>query len=56
MESTLLEITGGKYPFKTITSIKIEKVKPIIAPSYFLFPETTEAEQIENAKKTYGLT
>ncbi len=55
MESTLLKITGGKYPFKTITSIKIEKVKPIIAPSYFLFPEITEKEQIENAKKTYGL-
>lgn len=55
MEEKLLAITKGKFPFKSITVIKPTKVKPIIAPSYLLYPETTEASQIENAKKAYGL-
>ncbi|MGB5497496.1 MAG: pyridoxamine 5'-phosphate oxidase family protein [Maribacter sp.] len=53
-EKTLTEMTGGKFPFATITKITIGKVKSIVAPSYMLYPETTETEQIENAKKTYG--
>jgi len=53
-EKTLTKMTGGKFPFTTITKITIAKVKPIIAPSYMLYPETTETEQIENAKTTYG--
>lgn len=55
MEETLNKITGGNFPFKTITEITIQHVKPIIAPKYTLYPETTEAEQIESAKKTYGI-
>ncbi len=55
MEKVLLEMTGGKFPFSTITCINIESSKAIIAPKYFLYPETTEAEQIECAKKVYGL-
>ena len=55
MEKALLKMTGGAFPFSTITQIKIEKVKPIIAPRYLLYPETTEAAQIESAKKAYGL-
>lgn len=55
MEKVLLKMTDGKFPFSSITKIKIEQIKPILAPRYILFPETTEAEQIESAKKTYGL-
>ena len=33
-EKTLTEMTGGKFPFVTITKIIIERVKPIIAPKY----------------------
>ena len=55
MEKILTEMTGGDFPFATITEITLEQVKPIIAPKYILYPETTETEQIENAKKTYGL-
>ncbi len=55
MEKVLLEMTGGNFPFKTITEITIEKVKPILAPRYLLYPETTEADQVKSAKKTYGL-
>ncbi len=50
----LQAMTNGKFPFSTIIKIKIEKVKPIIAPKYKLYPNTTEKEQIESAKKTYG--
>ncbi len=54
MEKILLEMTGGNFPFATITEISITQTKPIIAPRYLLYPETTEAQQIESAKKTYG--
>lgn len=54
MKKILTEMTGGKFPFATITKITIGQIKPIIAPSYILYPETTEKEQIENAKKAYG--
>lgn len=55
MEPILAQMTQGKFPFITITKITLEQVKPILAPSYILFPETSEADQIESAKKTYGL-
>jgi predicted pyridoxine 5'-phosphate oxidase superfamily flavin-nucleotide-binding protein len=55
MEKILAEITGGNFPFATITEITIEQVKPIIAPKYILYPETTEKEQMESAKRLYGI-
>ncbi|MEM6799807.1 MAG: pyridoxamine 5'-phosphate oxidase family protein [Bacteroidota bacterium] len=50
----LLKMTGGKFPFSSLTQIKVEQAKPILAPRYLLFPDTTEAEQIASAKKAYG--
>ena len=55
MEKILTKMTEGKFPFATITKISVAQVKPIIAPKYVLYPETTEKEQIESAKKTYGI-
>jgi len=55
MEKILSGMTDGKFPFATITEITLRQVKPIIAPKYILFPETTEKEQIESAKKTYRI-
>lgn len=55
MEEKLLKMTDGKYPFKEIIYFKLESSKPIIAPRYWMFPETTEAEQIKAAKAQYGL-
>jgi len=54
MEKKLTEMTEGKFPFSSITKVLIEEIKPIIAPKYVLYPETTELEQIESAKKVYG--
>ncbi|WP_338763510.1 pyridoxamine 5'-phosphate oxidase family protein [Bernardetia sp. ABR2-2B] len=53
LEEPLLKMTKSKYPFSMIIKINIETLKKIIAPSYMLYPDTTEAEQIEDAKKQY---
>ena len=55
MEKILSKMTEGKFPFKSITKITIGQVKRIIAPKYILYPEKKEIEQIENAKKVYGI-
>ncbi len=55
MEKGLLKITEGKFPFSSIIKIGIENSKPIIAPKYVLYPETTEEQQIESARKQYNL-
>lgn len=55
MNNKLIKMTGGNFPFSTVTKIKVEEVKLIIAPKYMLFPDTTEKEQIEGAKKAYNI-
>ncbi|SKB77501.1 pyridoxamine 5'-phosphate oxidase family protein [Maribacter arcticus] len=55
MENILTSLTEGKFPFATITKITVTATKPIIAPKYLLYPNTTEADQIESAKKAYGI-
>jgi predicted pyridoxine 5'-phosphate oxidase superfamily flavin-nucleotide-binding protein len=55
MEPKLQVITQGLFPFSTRTCITIKQIKTIIAPSYLLYPETRETEQIQAAKKQYGL-
>ena len=54
MEKKLTAITGGKFTFATITRIKIQSAKQILAPSYLLFPDTKEEDQRASAKKRYG--
>lgn len=55
MEGILTKMTEGKFPFSTITKITVDQVKPMIAPRYLLYPDTTEEEQMESARKAYGL-
>lgn len=55
MAAVLLKMTEGKFPFSTITKITVDQIKPIIAPSYLFYPETTEKQQIANAKKAYKM-
>lgn len=52
-EKELLKITKGKFPIQSILKIKIEKSKPILAPSYLLYG-LTKKQQIENSLKKYG--
>lgn len=55
MAIPLLKMTGGKFPFASIIQIEVDWAKPILAPSYLLFPETTEQQQIAGAMETYGI-
>ena len=52
----LLAIAGERIPVRSILLITVNAAQPIVAPSYWLFPQTTtEAAQIEAARRTYGL-
>lgn len=55
MEAVLNKMTAGLFPFNTITCIRVEQHQRILAPRYLLYPETTEAQQIAQAKKAYGV-
>ena len=49
----LTDLFTDNLPIKTLIEIKVTKVDIIQAPSYFLYPDTTEQSQIESAMKTY---
>lgn len=52
----LLEpIVGRVFPVKGIILVTVESCKPIVAPAYYMVDGTTEASQIESAKRTYGV-
>ncbi len=55
LSGPLLKITQGNYPFSSLTRIEISQTKPIIAPSYKLFPEIDDEKRIEEAYKNYGV-
>ncbi|MEZ4398052.1 MAG: pyridoxamine 5'-phosphate oxidase family protein [Candidatus Krumholzibacteriia bacterium] len=46
---------GESFPVRNIIRVRVEAVAPIVAPSYWLFPETTEQSQIDQAMQTYGV-
>ena len=51
----LVALTKGKFPISAVMELTVKQVDPIIAPKYKLFPDTTEAMQIESAMETYGV-
>lgn len=53
MHKRLYSISGEPYPIQSIIRVKIESTVPIIAPSYFLLPDESEAKKIEYAKRNY---
>ncbi|MEL7221918.1 MAG: pyridoxamine 5'-phosphate oxidase family protein [Bacteroidota bacterium] len=56
MKAELEKLTKGEFPFSSITQIVVNKYKPIIAPSYMMYPDTTtESDQIAAARKAYGV-
>jgi len=52
-EEKLLLMTKGNFPFASITVIQPQSIKEILAPSYILYPDTSEAKQIESARLVY---
>lgn len=49
----LSDLFSENFPIKAVIEIDIEKIEQIQAPSYFLYPNTTEKSQIESAMITY---
>ena len=48
-------MTAGAFPFKSAFRIMADEVSEILAPRYRLYPETTEADQINSAMARYGV-
>ena len=49
----LTNLFTDKFPIKSIIEIDLKTVDKIVAPSYYMYPETTEKSQIESAMMTY---
>lgn len=54
-ESVLRTLGGEKFEIKSIIEILVSTVSPIIAPSYWMFPEIKESSQVKQAMDTYGV-
>ena len=51
----LRTLGGEKFEIKSIIEILVSTVMPIIAPSYWMFPEIKESSQVKQAMDTYGV-
>lgn len=51
----LRQLGGEGFPVKSIIEIEVNRAQPIIAPSYWLFPDSSEQKQIDQAMKSYGV-
>lgn len=51
----LTDLFMDKFPIKSVIEITVTKVDKIKAPSYFLYSDTTEENQIKNAMTTYNV-
>jgi predicted pyridoxine 5'-phosphate oxidase superfamily flavin-nucleotide-binding protein len=51
----LTDLFTDKFPIKSVIEISVTKVDTIQAPSYFLYSDTTEENQIKNAMTTYNV-
>lgn len=56
LKEELYSLGGRDFEIKSVVQVTISKVSSIVAPSYWLFPETTESSQIEQSLKTYGVS
>lgn len=51
----LLAKTHGVFPIRAVIEVCVNRVEPIVAPSYRLVPGTTPATQEAAALRTYGV-
>ncbi len=51
----LIKLFSDTFSIQAVIVIDIKTIKTIQAPSYWLYPNTTEQNQIANAMKTYGV-
>ncbi|MDR5781644.1 pyridoxamine 5'-phosphate oxidase family protein [Caballeronia sp. LZ065] len=55
LAAPLAKLAGPRFAFASLFQIALTSVEPILAPSYRLYPETKECEQIESAMQAYGV-
>ena len=48
-------ITKGAYPIKAVIRVAVDRAEPIIAPSYFMYPEVDRADRRAATLRTYGV-
>lgn len=48
-------MTKGVFPIRHVMLMGVTAVAPILAPSYWMFPETTEEQMIEGGYRLYGV-
>ena len=49
----LIALAGPDFPIRQVISVTLTKASRIRAPSYTIFPDRTEQEQIRRAHQTY---
>lgn len=47
-------LTGDRFPLLGVIRVRVLHSQPIAAPSYALYPDTTETEQVGNAWQAYA--
>ena len=48
-------IAGPKFPIHSLIWMDVNDVKPILAPTYVMYPETTQQQLIKQAMERYGV-
>lgn len=52
----LFAMVGDRFPIRSLMLITVKSVQPIVAPSYWMYPdETTERKQVQAAMAVYGV-
>ena len=51
--SRLVAVTGKRFPIRSVIEVTPTKVEPITAPSYVLFPDTTEQDMVRQSVVSY---
>ena len=51
----LQNLAGQNFKVLSVIDLIVEKIKPILAPSYRLNPDMDESQMIENGLKIYGV-
>lgn len=52
----VLALAGADYPVRHVIVLQVARMARIMAPSYKLFPERSEADRVEAAHRSYGVT
>ena len=52
----LQQLAGPRFPIRSVFVVKVSATAPIVAPSYWLFPqEATPERQVASAMRAYGV-